>query len=762
MAKKVVDQLVTELTADGAKMRSEFDKTIRDTKAWGKKVGAIVATVGAGFSIKSLVDEIKETAQYSVEIKNLARVADVSAGEMQKLAFASKKFGVDQDKIADIIKDVNDKIGDFLVTGAGPMADFFETVGPQVGVTAENFKNLNGRDALQLYVSSLEKANLSQKEMTFFMEAIASDATMLLPLFRDNGRELDALSKKAERLGVVISDTELEAFQDTKNNFDELGVTFDVFTRKVATGAMPAVNDLVKLLSDESNIESAQSLANGIVKAFGVATEVITKTVEVTKFLGEELAARQWGPNPDDIVRVEKTIADIEKQLNGSLFDKASRLRFFGKDGIVEYYDEGELKAELAKLKQYRDDFYNQPVKPAVLIESPAAKPVANVPSAAFAKGKPANDASFNQQKENDKLLASQRDYFDALYKERLSAEGNVVKLEELRAARQKAQLDEGLAKLRASGQLTESIEAEFRQAQLDAEAAHQARLQDLKARAAEQDNSAIESALSAFEAVHNEREALAASEEALENSRYERQKNALEKEIELLRERGLVTQEIQAEYRQAQLDAEAIHSEKLQEIIEAREAERRAVLENGYGAIFDLASSYYDGMQGKEAAYARTAISLAKTLSTEKGREALKEVWQNTYAAATGAYRALSVLPVVGPALGAAAFAGVTATGAMAAAKVTGMAHDGIDSVPKTGTWILEKGERVTTQKTSAKLDSTLTDIQSNMRQGMRGGSVNQTINVTGNVDNRTANQIRRETERGQRMIAKRLGSYG
>lgn len=759
MAKKVVDQLVTELTADSAKMRSEFNKSVQDTKAWGKKVSAIVATVGAGFSIKSLVDEIKETAQYSVEIKNLARVADVSAGEMQKLAFASAKYGVEQDKVADILKDVNEKIGDFLVTGAGPMADFFETVGPQVGVTADNFKNLNGRDALQLYVSSLEKANLSQKEMTFFMEAIASDATMLLPLFRDNGRELDALSKKAERLGVVISDTELEAFQDTKKSFDELGVTFDVFTRKVATGAMPAVNDLVKLLSDESNIESAQSLANGIVKAFGAATEAIATTVEVTKFLGEELAATFNGPALNDIVRIEDQIKEVETLLNGNLFEKANRLRFFGKDGLVEYYDEQELQASLTYLKKARDDFYNQPVKPAPLINAPVAKPVANVPSAAGVSGKPVNDASYAQQKENEKLLASQRDYFDALYKERLSAEGNVIKLEELRAARQKAQLDEGLAKLRENGQLTESIEAEFRQAQLDAEAAHQARLQDLKARAAEQDNSAIESARSTFEALHSEREALAASEEELENKRFERQKKALEKEIELLRERGALTAEIQSEYRQAQLDAEVIHNEKLQEIVAAREAERRAVLETGYGAIFDLASSYYDGMQGKEAAYARTAISLAKTLSTEKGREALKEIWQNTYAAATGAYRALSVIPIVGPVLGAGAFTAVAATGAMAAAKVTGMAHDGIDSVPKTGTWILEKGERVTTQKTSAKLDSTLTDIQSNMRQsGMRGGSVNQTINVTGNVDNRTAAQIRCETERGQRMTARRL----
>ena len=62
------------------------------------------------------------------------------------------------------------------------MADFFENIAPQVGVTADQFRKLNGADALQLYVSSLQKANVSQNDMTFYLEAIASDASYLLPL----------------------------------------------------------------------------------------------------------------------------------------------------------------------------------------------------------------------------------------------------------------------------------------------------------------------------------------------------------------------------------------------------------------------------------------------------------------------------------------------------------------------------------------------------------------------------------------------------
>ena len=55
-------------------------------------------------------------------------------------------------------------------------------------MTAAQFRNLSGPQALQLYVSSLEKANLSQSQFTFFLEAIASDSSRLLPLLRDGGR----------------------------------------------------------------------------------------------------------------------------------------------------------------------------------------------------------------------------------------------------------------------------------------------------------------------------------------------------------------------------------------------------------------------------------------------------------------------------------------------------------------------------------------------------------------------------------------------
>lgn len=68
------------------------------------------------------------------------------------------------------------------------------------------------------------------------------------------------------------------------------------------------------------------------------------------------------------------------------------------------------------------------------------------------------------------------------------------------------------------------------------------------------------------------------------------------------------------------------------------------------------------------------------------------------------------------------AAIAGISATNIAAQSyALLGMAHDGIDAVPETGTWLLQKGERVTTASTSAKLDKTLSDIQNNQTDNSR-----------------------------------------
>ncbi|WP_444460073.1 hypothetical protein [Rhodobacter capsulatus] len=184
-ASAVIGALRVNLGLDSA----SFQKGVaRSTASLGTLKGAAMAAsaavsaIGAAIGGPALAAIVTSAARSAQEITRLSQVAGTSAQELQHWSFGARTVGIEQEKLADILKDVNDKVGDYLSTGGGEMADFFEKIAPRVGVTAQAFRDLSGPQALQLYVSSLEKAGLSQAEMTFYMEAIASDSTLLLPL----------------------------------------------------------------------------------------------------------------------------------------------------------------------------------------------------------------------------------------------------------------------------------------------------------------------------------------------------------------------------------------------------------------------------------------------------------------------------------------------------------------------------------------------------------------------------------------------------
>ncbi|NIF15627.1 phage tail tape measure protein [Pantoea sp. Cy-639] len=128
--------------------------------------------------------------------------------------------------------------------------------------------------------------------------------------------------------------------------------------------------------------------------------------------------------------------------------------------------------------------------------------------------------------------------------------------------------------------------------------------------------------------------------------------------------------------------------------------------------------------------------------------------------AAATGTAMAAAYAPAAAMASlasfganAAPASAAITSTTALASSlSLVGMAHDGIDSVPREGTWLLQKGERVTTANTSAKLDRTLSDIQQN--GGSAGWSqmppIQQHFQIQGSADEATLARIREAATQG------------
>ncbi|MWP40195.1 tail tape measure protein [Rhodobacter sphaeroides] len=271
----VIGALRVNLGLDSAEFQKGLKKAQSSLGAAAKAFGAlsaIGATVGA-----AMTGIVVPTARAANEISRLAQVANTTPQTLQRWSAAAKSVGIEQEKLADILKDVNDKVGDFLSTGGGEMKDFFEKIAPKVGVTAKEFRALSGPQALQLYVSSLEKAGVSQAEMTFYMEAIANDATLLLPLLRNNGAEMERLGDQAADLGAILGDEAVAALRDAHLALGQMATAVSAARDRIAAELAPAVEAMAVAFT---NSMREGGLLRGVIDGIGAVAGAVADNID--------------------------------------------------------------------------------------------------------------------------------------------------------------------------------------------------------------------------------------------------------------------------------------------------------------------------------------------------------------------------------------------------------------------------------------------------------------------------------------------------
>ncbi|MFV5466159.1 phage tail protein [Acinetobacter towneri] len=261
------------------------------TKSFAAIGVGIAASVGtAAIGLASLTSEV---GRASKELEIQARLANTTTKEFQEWAFASKSVMVEQDKLSDIMKDVNDKFGDFMQTGGGEMADFFEKIAPKVGVTAKEFQGLTGPQILEKYYQTLEKANVSQAEMTFYMESIANDATLLAPLLENNAEKLKEYSKQAHELGLIMDQDAIAKTKEFNTALSTIQQTIDgVFTR-LAAQAAPALTNLANdfLGFASRSREGIDSAVTAIITTFESLLDIVQSVFSTIGGIWSDLTA---------------------------------------------------------------------------------------------------------------------------------------------------------------------------------------------------------------------------------------------------------------------------------------------------------------------------------------------------------------------------------------------------------------------------------------------------------------------------------------
>ncbi|WP_444932443.1 hypothetical protein ACJJIF_21980 (plasmid) [Microbulbifer sp. SSSA002] len=120
------------------------------------QIAAFVGVAGLGAMVAGSIDAQRE-------IDNLSRAINVNSQTLAEWQYAGRTVNIEADQMADIMKDVSDKIGDLAVTGGGGAVDMFE----QLNLNIADFVDLSPDQQLLKIGQALEQVDNQSAKKSF-------------------------------------------------------------------------------------------------------------------------------------------------------------------------------------------------------------------------------------------------------------------------------------------------------------------------------------------------------------------------------------------------------------------------------------------------------------------------------------------------------------------------------------------------------------------------------------------------------------------
>lgn len=291
----------------------------------------------AGSAAMALGSLAASTANQAAELEIFANRANTTTQEFQKMAVGASAMGIEGDKLSDMMKDFNEKMGELTAVGAGGGKDFFDKLSGDMKGGAKEAKSLilemqklSGPEALQMYVDKLEDAGVSQQEMSFYLESMASDMTDLYPLLANGGEGMKLYGDMAERAGLIMTDQTKEAALALKDQMFMLDLQFQGAKNQLVTAVIPAFVDVADafLGGSEQGLQLT-SVAEGVgtaIRSIGKVAIGATASIQMFgKGLGG-LAAAGSALVSGDFQLAKSILAEMRADISTTALDAAAKM----------------------------------------------------------------------------------------------------------------------------------------------------------------------------------------------------------------------------------------------------------------------------------------------------------------------------------------------------------------------------------------------------------------------------------------------------
>ncbi|HHC0975997.1 phage tail tape measure protein [Klebsiella pneumoniae] len=810
MAGKSLGTLTIDLIAKVGGFVQGMDKAERASQKWSaqvkkdaKEVGASIVAIGAAAATAAVgigaagLAVVKNTAEQVTEADRWAKSLKMSTQDLLAWQYAAEQAGLTGDNIADIFKDINDKVGDAVLNKSGEAAQALDTL----GLSAEKLSQQSPDKQLLAISSALQKIP-SQAGKTNILESLGNDLSKMLPLFDHNNEKLKQFIQLSKDFGIAPPQEDIDNLVKVNQFFQDIEISARGLKMEIASGLakvdlsplQDGLDDIRDVFTDPAILQGLSDLVGEAISLAGVVGRIAGGLGAIATYTRSRIGAVSGNYNAADESDIAQRIEFLNKRGDQSKEQKdeleflSKRLQFLraikssmtpeeverGAKGLSSLLSDmglsptdnnyklgkGESNQKITTKSNPTDNAFKSRLldlqKQAALIETTGKK---------TAEVTELEKVNFDITSGNLKALSEAQ-------KEQLRYAAKIIdsKKEELRLNQENAKLAEFVSGLdrqnkiirqgydndlagRSLGLKDRSRMRELNNIQQDfeykqADLLKQYQSGDITKSLYESETDALKSSL----------------EERLQiQEDYYHESDGLRNDWESGISSALSDfADSSSDYYQQAADAmtsilgsatDSI-SEHLYDVISGTESMGEAIK----GIFSDLGKSVIKALVDMAAqwiVYQGVQMLVNKSAQASAIPSMIANAQATALQAQLAAFASTAAIPIVGPGLAPAAMAAAAAitepmVAAISAASLSGMAHDGIDAVPETGTWLLQKGERVTTAATSAKLDATLDRVANQSTGGGTIYSPTITIPINGNPSDATLALVRKAADEG------------
>ncbi|ELY7524248.1 hypothetical protein AABV78_001431 [Enterobacter hormaechei] len=725
-----------------------------------KAMSGFAGAVGvAGLAIAATMAKVQEQSEKAFEVFQAASLSQSGIVQIQQAANMFAAVGLTMDNVADQIKDSKDKLGDAITNNAGSMlTDVIQPL--KLNMFELQKAAENGEDIIAKIYYQAKQMGFSQSQIVNMMETVANDASKRMTIYREFNSEQEYQNSLANET-IQLTAEQSRQFEEYRSATNNLSRAWDSWKNSTLAPVAQNLAEILDLMTKILNSKPVNAAAAAVSKEGIQATQQYQQQFQQqilknSSIYGSQIVADQQKQQEENNKTFANLLANLDaahnlldkqkeeynKGSDRSVIDTAlkpylsakqktqaqidtldathAQLRATIKDSLVRAYkgDQAAMNADLAKLDEGYKDNREKLVKSLTADEDKARDAKAKKDEAAAKAAKAAQD-KLNEQTKRAKALLEQT----------LSQIG--TNEAQVRITRFNYEQDQIEKRIREAGKLAGSSESEITDMLSKQYESRKTKYKDMVDQMLDETNRLkqaqnIAAIANDPNATPDAKARAAAAGTTWMNDTVSQglgYKNPLDFSPDSVQNQNISTEEQEnKDGAKALYDAKVIGFQEYQDQLTAIQANadiKRGRLtadaltstlgmwQAGAGNVGDIMA----GVFGESSAAAKAAFAVSKGIAIAQ--------------AVINIQQGISEAIKLGWPMGIAAGLQVAAQGAsivrtIKGTAIQGQAHDGWDSLPSTGTYNLEKGERVV----GRSLNQDLTKYLSN-QDGSKSGDV-------------------------------------